>query len=72
MYIPTEELRELWETHIVERSTVLQAYGQQLAVELERLEKEVLRATASENEVTSFLHKKIKELNKSVKYQSSQ
>lgn len=69
---PTEELRELCQAHVVERETVLQAYEQQLGVELERLEKEVLKTTTSESEVTSFLRKKLKELHKSREFQQSQ
>ena len=57
---------------MVERETVLEAYGHQLQVELERLEKEVLKTAASEKEVTSYLLKKAKELGKSREFQQSQ
>lgn len=51
---------------------MLLAYEQQLAMELERLENEVTKTTASEDEVTSFLRKKLKELTKSRQIQQSQ
>lgn len=68
----TGELGELWLSHCGKRSSMLLAYEQQLAMELERLENEVTKTTASEDEVTSFLRKKLKELTKSRQIQQSQ
>ena len=68
----TEELKDLCMDHQEERASVLQAYKQQLVVELRQLEKELTRTKSCESEVTLYLQKKISELNKSRKFQQSQ
>lgn len=55
--------------HQQQRGTALQGFEQQLATELEQLEKDLAKNINSEREVTEFLHQQIEALSESRKSQ---